>query len=388
MKKKRWIGCLLWLVLTIFVLTSTSSWAKDILIGLDGPLSGPAASFGLDAINAVNMGVDEINAAGGIKGDMLKVIAKDSMLDPTKARANAEELVYKDGVVAFFASTLTTNNLASLEVTTKAKVPHIIAGTTSDVVCPPATGACNPYVFRLPILNSWQADKLVGYAVKNLKAKRIALMYDSTGYGLDGKKNLEASLEKIKQKTAISETFNMSDVDFTPQLQRIRDAKADAIITWTLGVQVAHIVQSMKRLGLNIPVLGSEAITEAGFRNLAGPAANGVYIADRMPSAYDSKDSKVQAFVKKWREKTKMDEKLAVPSWSVTYYDAVYWLAEALKKVGPDREKLKNALENSSYTGVTGIQYTFAPQKHNGRSGPESVSIVQVRDGALVTPKK
>jgi branched-chain amino acid transport system substrate-binding protein len=92
--------------------------------------------------------------------------------------------------------------------------------------------------------------------------------------------------------------------------------------------------------------------------------------------------------VKKWREKTKMDEKLAVPSWSVTYYDAVYWLAEALKKSGVDREKLKNALENSSYTGITGIKYTFTPQKHNGRNGPEDVFIVQVKDGALVTPAR
>lgn len=379
--------CLLALVLAITFLVSPS-WAKDILIGLDGPLSGPAASFGLDALNAVQMAIEEINAAGGIKGDKLKLIAKDSMQDPTKARANAEELVYKDGVVAFFASTLTTNNLASLEVTTKAKVPHIIAGTTSDIVCPDEPGKCHPYVFRLPILNSWQAEKLATYAVKNLKAKRVALMYDSTGYGLDGKKNLEKAMEKLEKKMAISETFNMTDVDFTPQLQRIRDAKADAIITWTLGVQVARIVQSMKRLGMNVPVLGSEAITEAGFRKLAGPAAEGVYIADRMPAAYDSKDPKVQAFIKKWREKTKMEEKLAVPSWSVTYYDALYWLAEGLKKAGTDREKLKEALENSSYTGVTGIKYTFTPQKHNGRNGPEDVYIVQIRDGALVTPKQ
>lgn len=379
--------CTVVLVLAVIII-GTPSWGKDILIGLDGPLSGPAASFGLDAFNAVQMAIEEINAAGGIKGDKLKLIAKDSMQDPTKARANAEELIYKDGVVAFFASTLTTNNLASLEVTTKARVPHIIAGTTSDVVCPDEPGKCHPYVFRLPILNSWQAQKLAIYAVKNLKAKRVALMYDSTGYGLDGKKNLEKAMEKLGQKIALSETFNMTDVDFTPQLQRIRDAKADAIITWTLGVQVARIVQSMKRLGMDVPILGSEAITEAGFRKLAGAAAEGVYIADRMPAAYDSKDPKVQAFMKKWRDKTKMEEKLAVPSWSVTYYDAVYWLAEGLKKAGANPEKLKEALEDSSYTGVTGIKYTFTPRKHNGRNGPDDVYIVQIRDGALVTPKQ
>ena len=119
MKKMVWVVVG---ILFLASLVSAPSWAKDILIGLDGPLSGPAASFGLDAFNAVNLAVEEINAAGGIKGDKLKVIAKDSMTDPTKARANAEELIYKDGVVAFFASTLTTNNLASLEVTTKGKV--------------------------------------------------------------------------------------------------------------------------------------------------------------------------------------------------------------------------------------------------------------------------
>jgi branched-chain amino acid transport system substrate-binding protein len=387
MKRRAQVGWVVLSVLAILVFTSVPLLAKDILIGLDGPLSGPAASFGLDALNAVTMAIEEINAAGGIQGNKLKLIAKDSMQDPTKARTNAEELVYKDGVVAFFASTLTTNNLASLEVTTKGMVPHLIAGTTSDIVCPLEPGKCHRYVFRFPILNSWQAEKLAIYAVKNLKAKRIALMYDATGYGLDGKKNLEGALQRMGEKTVISETFNMTDVDFTPQLQRIRDAKGDAVITWTLGVQVARIVQSMKRLGLDIPVLGSEAITEAGFRKLAGSAAEGVYIADRMPAAYDSKDPKVQAFIKKWREKTKMEEKLAVPSWSVTYYDAVYWLAEGLKKVGPDREKLRDALENSTYTGVTGIKYVFAPQKHNGRNGPEDVSIVQIRDGALVTPK-
>jgi branched-chain amino acid transport system substrate-binding protein len=385
MKKMVWVA---FGILFLASVVPAPTWAKDILLGLDGPLSGPAASFGLDAINAVNMAVEEVNAAGGINGDKLKVIAKDSMTDPTKARANAEELVYKDGVLAFFASTLTTNNLASLEVTTKGKIPHIIAGTTSDVVCPPETGKCSPYAFRLPILNSWQAEKLAIYAAKNLGAKKIALMYDATGYGLDGKKNLEAGLAKMGQKTVINETFNMADVDFTPQLQRIRDANADAIITWTLGVQVAHITKTMKRLGMNLPVLGSEAITEAGFRKLAGDAADGVYIADRMAAAYDSKDPKVQAFMKKWRERTKMDEKLAVPSWSVTYYDAVYWLAEAIKKSGPDREKLKNTLENSSYTGITGITYTFTPQKHNGRNGPDDVFIVQVKDGALVTPAR
>jgi branched-chain amino acid transport system substrate-binding protein len=359
--------------------------AEPIKFGMTGALSGPGASLGLDALHGMEMAVKDINSRGGINGSTIEIIPRDDEYDPSKALTFAKELVYKENVVVFFPSTATTPNLASEQVTLPAHVPHIIAGTTSDIVCP--VDGFDPYAFRLSILNSWQAKKLAEFAVKQLHAKKIAIMYDSTEYGQDGRRMLVPELAKLGITPIYEYSLNLGDVDFTAPLTKINALGADAIITWTLGAEVAHIALDKEKLGYRqIRLLGSEAITMAELRNLAKGAADGIFIADRMRAAYSDPNPKVKAFMNRYLKAYKTDPKMAVPSWTITYYDAVNWVAHAIKKVGPDREKVRDALENSgTFVGVTGIKYSFSPKKHNGRS-PEAVHIVMVKDGRLVDP--
>lgn len=368
-----------------FLVSGFSSAAEPIKFGMTGALSGPGASLGLDALHGMEMAVKDINAKGGINGRSIEIIPRDDEYDPSKAVTFAKELVYKEKVAVFFPSTATTPNLASQQVTLPAHVPHIIAGTTSDIVCP--EGMCDPYAFRLSILNSWQARKLAEFAVKRLKAKKIAIMYDSTGYGQDGRRMLVPELAKLGVTPIYEGSLNLGDVDFTAHLTKINSLGAEATITWTLGAEVAHIALDKKKLGYgHIALLGSEAITMAELRNLAKDAAEGVYIADRMRAAYSDPSPKVKEFMNRYLKEYETDPKMAVPSWTITYFDAVNWLAQAIEKVGPDRKKVRDALENSgTFVGVTGIKYTFSPKKHNGR-GPEAVHMVMVKDGKLVDP--
>ena len=119
------------------VMSSGLATAADpIKLGMTGALSGPGGDLGLDALHGMEMAVNDINDAGGINGHPLKIISRDDQYDPSKAVTFAKELVFKDNVVAFFPSTATTPNVASEQVTLPAKVPHLIAGTTSDIVCP------------------------------------------------------------------------------------------------------------------------------------------------------------------------------------------------------------------------------------------------------------
>ncbi|UCF85872.1 MAG: ABC transporter substrate-binding protein [Desulfobacteraceae bacterium] len=367
------------------VMSSGFATAADpIKLGMTGALSGPGSDLGLDALYGMEMAVKDINDAGGINGRPLKIISRDDQYDPSKAVTFAKELVFKENVVAFFPSTATTPNVASEQVTLPAKVPHLIAGTTSDIVCP--VGKCNPYAFRLSILNSWQGMALADFAANSIKAKKIALLYDNTEYGMDGRKMLLPALEKYGLKPVYEGTFSLGDVSMTAQVKGAKDAGADCVITWSLGAEVARIVLEKKKQKYDVPLLGSEAITMANFRSLAGGAADGTYIADRMRAAYSDPDPQIKKFMDRYLETYKKDPNMAVPSWTITYYDTVMWLAEALKKVGPDRAKIRDALESSgTFVGVTGIKYTFSASKHNGRS-PEAVSIVMVKDGRLVDP--
>jgi len=378
------LGLALLLALGLSLSGGSALAADPIKIGMTGALSGPGSDLGLDALHGMEMAVKDINEAGGINGRPLKIISRDDQYDPSKAVTFAKELIHKEKVVAFFPSTATTPNLASEQVTLPGKVPHIIAGTTSDIVCP--VGKCDPYAFRMAILNSWQGVALADFAVNKLKAKKIALLYDNTEYGRDGREMLMPPLQKLGVKPVYEGTFSLGDVSFTAQVKGAKDSGAEVMITWSLGAEVARIAMEKKKQQYDVPMLGSEAITMANFRSLGGAAAEGTYIADRMRAAYSNPDPNVKKFMERYLKEYKTDPKMAVPSWTITYYDAVVWLAQVLKKVGPDRAKVRDGLENSApFIGVTGIKYAYGPGKHNARE-PEAVAMVMVKDGKLVDP--
>lgn len=366
---------------------SVAAFAQPIRIGVTGPMTGPAADFGIDAQRGMQLAVEEINAKGGIKGRPLQIVLRDDEGQPPKAQTFAKELIHKEGVVAFWASTLTTSNQAAMGVTTAAKVPHIMAGTTSDVVCPDvSTGKlCNPYVFRFAVLNSLQAQKLVNFAANELKAKRIAILYDSTEYGQDGRKMLMPLLEKAGLTPVYSGTFDLSEKNFKPHMTAIQQAGADAILTWSLGFTTARVALERKQLGMHhIPILGPEALTAADYQKLGGDAVDGTYISARNPSMLSDPNPKSKALIERYIARFKSDPAYAVPFTALSYYDSVHMVAKVMENVGPDRTKVMEGLEAfGTYTGGTGLTYTFGKGMRNGRSR-DGVVMLMIKDGRQV----
>jgi branched-chain amino acid transport system substrate-binding protein len=368
-------------------LAQSHAQAQDtIKVGMNGALTGPCSVLGKDALAGVELALEEINGAGGIKGKKIELLVKDDECKPPVALNWAKQFVEKDRVVAYIPSTNTTPNLTSLQVTVPAGVPHIIAGTTSDVVCPPAGGskACDSNVIRLSILNSWQADAIVKFVLDKQQAKKVALMYDSTEYGQDGSKLLLAALEKRGVKPVYAGTFELAEKNFKPYLTRAKEAGADMILTWTLDFVVAQIAIQKKELGMgDVKMIGSSAITGGALRTLGKEAVEGVYMADGMPAANQSSDPKLKELMTRYQKKYGVDPKMAIPYWTTTYYDAMHLLARKLNEVGPDRAALAKALSNAGTFPGTQVTYSVSPDKRNGRS-PDGVYIVQVKDGALV----
>jgi branched-chain amino acid transport system substrate-binding protein len=356
----------------------------DIKIGMTGALSGPAAALGVEAKAGLEMAIEDINSAGGIKGEKVVLIAKDDEGQPPKAQDFAKQLVYRDQIVAFFASTMTTPNLASMNVTGAAGIPHIIAGTTSNVVCPlPEEGQCGSNVFRLSQLNSWQGEKLVAYATDVLKAKKIAILHDSTEYGQDGLKMLLGSMNSRGLEPVYVGTFDFAVQTFKPDLTKIQQAGADAIITWTLDFLVAKLAIEKKGMDLNLPMLGSSAITSYALRTLGGPAVEGIYMTDGMKAVANDSNPKVQALVKRYREKYSVPTEAGIPYWTITYYDAMHWLAGKIAEAGTGKAELVSALANSGTWEGTNTTYTITPERRNGFSA-DQVRIVKVQDSGLV----
>ena len=375
---------------SLALITSSISLAADtIKIGMTGALSGPAAVLGLDAKAGLEMAIEDINNNGGINGKTVELIAKDDQGEPPKAANFAKQLVYRDEIVAFFPSTMTTPNLASQKITQRAGIPHIIAGTTSNLVCPTReeNQPCPENTFRLSITNSWQAEALVNFTLDELKANKVAIIYDVTEYGQDGREKLEHALKGHGVEPVYVDSFNFGAMNFKPLLAKAKEAGAQAILTWTLDFAVARLAIEKKELGYNdIAVLGSSAITGGALRTLGKDAVEGVYIADGMPPVAGSDDAKLNAFVKRYQKTYESDPKFGVPFWTITYYDAMHWLAQKIEEVGTDKSTLTDALMNTGDWSGVNVDYEILPDKRNGRDATTAISIVKVENGELVNP--
>lgn len=372
----------------LFAAAGAAQAQNTIKIGMNGALTGPCASLGKDALHGLELAVEEINVKGGVKGSKIELLVKDDECKPPLALQWAKQFVDRDNVVAYFPSTNTTPNLASMQATVPAGVPHIIAGTTSDVVCPPAGGAkaCDANVIRLSILNSWQAAAILDFVQNNLKAQKIALLHDSAEYGQDGGKRLSEEMAKRGIKPVYVGTFEMAEKNFKPQLSKVKEAGADVIVTWTLDSVVAQLALQKKEVGLDAPMIGTNALTGVPLRTLGKDAVEGLYMADGMTSAVQTTNPALKTLMQRYQQKYKTDAKYGISYFTVTYYDAMHLLARTIEKVGTDRAAIAKALASSGKSSGIVAEYDFSPSKRNGRDPATAVKVVQVKDGALVNP--
>ncbi len=345
----------------------------EIKIGLGGVMSGPFAAWGLDAVDGMELAIEEINAKGGINGEKVVLLVRDDALDTTKAALQAEELIYKEKVVAYFPSTITGSATATYPVCVKAQIPAILGAQQSDITCQwqcvgEKEGCCNPWVFRMAGTVSQQADAMVKMARDKLKGQRIALMHDNIGYGLEWKEDLTMAAAANKVQFAASEMFPLMEIDYTASLSRVKNANVDAIVVGTLGAPAARVYNAMKKLGMTQPLLLCEAATELAFRTTAQDMGDGAYIAMTQNTPYGTKDAKFAEFAKKWSQKyasQSYSDVLLTHPHGFQYYDSMLFLAKVIEKYGKGPKRIREGLENiGPFQGISGITYILNKDKH------------------------
>ncbi len=370
-------GKIIVLVAACCILLLAGNANAQIKVGMGNVLSGPFAAWGLDAKAGLEMAIEEINAKGGINGEKIVLLARDDALDTTKAALQAEELIYKEKVVAYFPSTITGSAKVTVAVCDKAQTPAILGAQQSDITCPLAgvgsnPGQCSQWVFRMIGTVSQQADALVKIARDRLKGKKVALMHDNIGYGLEWKADLTKAAANNQVQFAASEMFPLMELDHTAALTRVKNSGADAIVVGTLGAPAGRIYNTMKKLGMTQPLLLCEAAVELAFRTTAADMGDGAYITSTQNSSSDTTDPKFAEFSRKWSAKYAnlgYNDVLTTQICGFGYYDAMHLLAQVISQNGKDRSKIRQGIEDTgSFKGISGATYIFGKDKHNGSS--------------------
>jgi branched-chain amino acid transport system substrate-binding protein len=347
---RRWLTGLVGTAALCAALGVQAQAAATLKVGVIGPFSGPSSDFGVLMLQGVQLAADEINAVGGYMGRHLELVIKDDQGNPDVGLKGSQELV-AEGVVATLGFCNTGVAQKSLDVFQNARLPLIIpcaTGTPLTTKFP----APESYIFRTSARDAIQAPYVVDDIIKRGWTK-VAIFADTTGYGEAGLKDVEAALAAKNLKAVYVARFPLGVKDLHEELKAARDAGADVVFSYTVGVENAVIANGRKELKWKVPQVGAWPLSFPFFINGAKDAAEGAMMAQTFIA--EPNNERRASFLSAY--KRKFNKPMAVPMAAAQAYDSTYLLTYSLFGIrdgnvsGP---ALKAALENISrvYYGV------------------------------------
>ncbi|WP_279009340.1 ABC transporter substrate-binding protein [Synergistes jonesii] len=347
--------------------------AGPIKIGVVMPTTGPIAYDGRLTLNGIEMAVEEINKAGGIKGNKVELFIEDSANVPATAVAAMEKLVGMQkvtGVIGDFGSSCT---LAMMDVAQRSHTPLI----TPISLAPKITEMNNKWMFRGCDNSAMIAKAFTKWAVNDKKAKKWAYIAINTDYGRGSVEAFNVELEKLGGKAVFTEYFNQGETDYYPIVTKLRASGADALCLFGETVDLSRVVAQFYEMGLGGKMLLMDPTSgtfNEKFIELAKKNSNGIVGASRFVASIPTPAAK--KFTSDYKTRYKIDpEKYAQAG-----YDCMKMIALAVRNAdSTDRAKVRDALAAIKYEGPQGKAHFDAKNQLQ-----ISEYIVMVEDGKIV----
>jgi branched-chain amino acid transport system substrate-binding protein len=339
-----------------------------IKIGQMNPLTGPSAGFGKDQRQAAELAVEQINAAGGVKGRPLALAGEDDLGTAPGAVAVLQRLLADPDVVAVIGPIFSSQVQAMLPTINQGGRPVFIGGVAYGL-----THSGSRWVFRCRPHDGISAPVVAQFVAEDLKLKKPAVVYTNDAFGTGARDLIVPALKARGLEPVLVQAHEPRATDYRAVVSALKQAGADALITYmTHGPDVGALAKQLRQEPLPLTWLGSASITTGPAREAGGEALHGTYGAsDFHPEA----NPQARAFAAAYR--AKYGTEAAIFAWA---YDAVLLLAEAIKRA-PDLkpESLRAALLSiKGFPGAEG-EYTF---DENG-DGLDHYHVVKNEGGAI-----
>ncbi len=345
------------------MLAATAATA-EIRIGASLSVTGPASFLGDPELKTLEMLVAQVNAAGGVNGEPIRLIHYDDGGDANRARTFATRLVEDDEVVAVIGGSTTGTTMAMGPVFAENEIPFISLAGAVVIIDP-----VNPWVFKTPHTDRMACEKIFA-DITARGMTRVGMISGTDGFGASMRQQCIEVAAASGVEIVADESYGPGDADMTPQLTRLRNtAGVEAVVNPGFGQGPAIVTRNYAQLGVGLPFYQSHGVASDAFIELAGPAAEGVrlpgtalLVADLLP-ADDPQRDVVMAY------KTAYEAQFgATPSTFGGYaHDAFWLLVEAIKAAGvAEGPAIRDALEaTDGWVGVTG-EFTMSPTDHMG----------------------
>jgi branched-chain amino acid transport system substrate-binding protein len=330
--------------------SSKNATSDTILVGEYGSMTGSEAVFGQSTHNGIVMAIEEVNAAGGVKGKKLKLVNYDDQGKTSEVGAAVTRLISSDNVLAIIGEVASSLSIAAGQICQQEGVPMISPSSTN-----PKVTEIGDYIFRICYIDPFQGYVMAKFATdpkpNGLAIKKVAVLIDQRqAYSQGLARDFENALVKMGGTVVTKASYQGGDQDFSAQLQQIKSANPEAIYIPGYYTDIANIAKQVRGIGIpqSVPMLGGdgwESVQEIG-----GAAIDGSYYSNHF--APDGDQPEVVAFVKKYKAKYgKAPDSLAALG-----YDAVMLLKDAINRSPTiDRAGIRKAIaETKELQGVTG----------------------------------
>ncbi|SMD09787.1 ABC transporter substrate-binding protein [Rhizobium sp. RU36D] len=328
-------------------LSAIPAYAQEtVKVGLILPMTGPFASTGRQVL----AGAKAYMALNGdtVAGKKIELVLRDDAGTADQTRRIAQELVVNDGVKMLAGFGLTPLAMSVAPVLNQAKIPAIITSATTSAIMKQSE-----YFVRVSMGGPQSAVPVATWAAQN-GLKRVVTLVTDYGPGIDIEKGFTDQYKKDGGEIVEAVRVPLQNPDFAPFLQRVRDAKPDAVFVFVpSGVGSLFMKQFVDR-GLadaGIKLIATGDVTDDDLLNAIGPAAKGVITGHFYSALHDSPENK--AYVAEIR---KSNDNMRPNFMSVGGYDAMHVAYEALKKTNGDTDgtKLVDAMKGMSFMSPRG----------------------------------
>jgi branched-chain amino acid transport system substrate-binding protein len=345
--------------------------AAEIKIGVAEALTGNAAQYGVPIRKGFELAVGEINGSGGIHGDKIELVIEDEQGKKEEAINVFKKLIFQDKVLMLFGPTLSNSAQASDPVAQGGKVVAFGTSNTADGIT-----SIGNYVFRNSVTEADILPVTLKIAAQKTGLKKVAVLYGNDDiFTKSGYDNFTKALQALKIPVTTTETFAKGDVDFKPQLTKIKASNSDAIVLSALVAEGGPIMVQARQLAIPLPFIGGNGMNSPRVFELAKDSSDNLWVGS--PWSVENPAPENKRFIASYQKVygTLPDQ------FAAQAYDAIYIVAQALKKIKltgkleGDRKALRDALPATQWTGATG---PFKFRQVTGRDGkPAGYDAVQ-----------
>ncbi len=346
----------------------------EVIVYVAAPLSGWQADGGQTVVGGARLMAERVNAAGGLLGYKVKVLAIDDEADSDVAVQVAQEieaaLQRGDRVIGVVGHYNSGQSLAAMEIYKDLSLV-IVTPTASDVSLT-QKGYTN--FFRVNATDAAQAPVDARFLVQELGAKRIALVYTDNEYGRGLRDQMVAALKALEvDAVAVIEIPEAAPTQATA-VQQVKAVQPDAIFLAGYETEGYILLPELREAGVTVPFMASDGCFLYEFIDGAGPAAEGAYVSGITP------DHRLTTDPKWWREYQELEARNP-GTYSIAGYSAMEVIAEGVKKAGTlNASQVAQAIRNLDFQSLVGrINYNSA-----GDLREQKVYIFQVKDGDFV----